>query len=98
MTEQWVGFNTRESSDMKCRRGNKGDRPKQTSSAGRPNNVRRLPGEAGLTLIEVMIATVLLLVLIIGTVSALYFNTQASYRLADRIAAMTLVQAKLEAV
>ena len=83
---------------MKCSSGNKGHRPKQTSSAGRPYNVGHLPGEAGLTLIEVLIATVLLMILIIGTVGALYFNTQASYRVADRTAAMTLVQAKLEAV
>ena len=83
---------------MKCSCGNKGNGPKHTSAAGRRSDVGHRPGEAGLTLIEVLIGTVLLMILIISSVGALYFNTQASYRLADRIAAMALVQAKLEAV
>ena len=45
-----------------------------------------------------MIAVVLLLILLVGSFSAIYFNAQASLRLADRTAVMALVRAKLEAV
>src|SRR6266567_1222859 len=54
--------------------------------------------QAGFTLVEVMIALGLLTILIIGSFSAIYFNSQASYKLADRTAIMALVRAKLEAV
>ena len=53
---------------------------------------------AGFTLTEVMIAMALITILIIGSFSAIYFNTQASLKLADRTAIVALVRAKLEAV
>jgi prepilin-type N-terminal cleavage/methylation domain-containing protein len=53
--------------------------------------------QAGFTLVEVMIATALLTILFIGSFSAIYFNAQASYKLADRTAIVALVRAKLEA-
>ena len=52
----------------------------------------------GFTLTEVMIGLALITVVIIGSFSAIYFNTQASYKLADRTAIVALVRAKLEAV
>ena len=45
-----------------------------------------------------MISVALLTILIIGSFSAIYFNVQASSRLADRTAIVALVRAKLEAV
>jgi len=54
--------------------------------------------QAGFTLIEVMIAMGILTILIIGSFGAICFNTQASFKLADRTAISALVRAKLEAV
>jgi prepilin-type N-terminal cleavage/methylation domain-containing protein len=54
--------------------------------------------QAGFTLTEVVIAMALVTILIIGSFSAIYFNTQASFNLADRTAIIALVRAKLEAV
>ena len=45
-----------------------------------------------------MIAVTLLTILLIGSFSAIYFNSQAAYKLADRTAIVALLRAKLEAV
>ena len=66
--------------------------PAGTHGAGRSQR------QAAFTLIETMIAMTLITILIIGSFSAIYFNTQASLKLADRTAIVALVRAKLEAV
>ena len=66
--------------------------PAGTHGAGRSQR------QAAFTLAEVMISMGLLMILIIGSFSAVYFNSQASYKLADRTAIVALVRSKLEAV
>ena len=62
------------------------------------HGANRSQRQAGFTLIEVMIAMGILTILIIGSFGAICFNTQASFKLADRTAICGLVRAKLEAV
>jgi prepilin-type N-terminal cleavage/methylation domain-containing protein len=66
--------------------------PAGTHGAGRRQR------QAGFTLTEIMIVMVLLTILLISSFTAIYFNTQASFKLADRTAIVSLVRAKLEAV
>jgi len=66
--------------------------PAGTHGAGRSER------QAGFTLIETMIGVLLLGILCISSFSAIYFNSQAAYRLADRTAILALLRGKLEGV